>query len=391
MYRVGFGDCFLVSLPVDDRQRHLLIDCGVHARGDIKTIGKVVAQIEAETGKELAVAIATHEHQDHLSGFATYADRFRAFKVEEVWMPWTSDPMDAQATKLKRKRLAFLAHLNAQFRLAAGSPEARFALENLAPNKDAMELLQSGFGGQAKVRYLGPGETLDQPAGLTGLSARVLAPPRDVSLLGKMEPPKSEKYLGADDGRSRGLLHPFQAKWVWTPGRYHKRFRGAGVSRKDQLLLERDISAEALAFALDSAVNNTSLVLILSFRGQRLLFPGDAQWGNWSSWIHADGGNDLLGQVSFYKVAHHGSYNATPKSALGAMPAGQFAAMASTQSTPWKSIPRKPLMEALARQTKNRVVESDSIPVPKAPKGPPWKTPRGFSRGEFWADYVIHL
>ena len=35
MYRVGFGDCFLVSFPVQNAYEHVLVDCGVHARGDI--------------------------------------------------------------------------------------------------------------------------------------------------------------------------------------------------------------------------------------------------------------------------------------------------------------------------------------------------------------------
>ena len=42
MYRVGFGDCFLLSIPTakgqsTDRQQHILVDCGVHSRGDIGT------------------------------------------------------------------------------------------------------------------------------------------------------------------------------------------------------------------------------------------------------------------------------------------------------------------------------------------------------------------
>ena len=32
MFRVGFGDFFLLSLNTADGAKHILIDCGVHAR-----------------------------------------------------------------------------------------------------------------------------------------------------------------------------------------------------------------------------------------------------------------------------------------------------------------------------------------------------------------------
>ena len=71
MYRVGFGDCFLLSLPVARETRHILIDCGVHSQGDIHSLKDVVANIASVTSHKLAVVIATHAHQDHLAGFAT--------------------------------------------------------------------------------------------------------------------------------------------------------------------------------------------------------------------------------------------------------------------------------------------------------------------------------
>ncbi|TIX03162.1 MAG: hypothetical protein E5V44_15695, partial [Mesorhizobium sp.] len=44
-------------------------------------------------------------------------------------------------------------------------------------------------------------------------------------------------------------------------------------------------SIEALALKMDSDTNNTSLALAFELPdGQVLLFPGDAQVGNWLSW-----------------------------------------------------------------------------------------------------------
>ena len=65
---------------------------------------------------------------------------------------------------------------------------------------------------------------------------------------------------------------------------------------------------------LDDQMNNTSLILLFEVGDQMLLFPGDAQIENWE---HTLGQPDLmkrLKNVTLYKVGHHGSRNATPKS-----------------------------------------------------------------------------
>ncbi len=74
-------------------------------------------------------------------------------------------------------------------------------------------------------------------------------------------------------------------------------------------------SAGSLALYLDGDINNTSLVLAIELGegGKVLLFPGDAQYGNWLSWAKTKRGMDLLARTVFYKVGHHGSHNATLK------------------------------------------------------------------------------
>jgi beta-lactamase superfamily II metal-dependent hydrolase len=128
-----------------------------------------------------------------------------------------------------------------------------------------------------------------------------------------------------------------------------------------------------------------------AFSGQNLLFPGDAQYGNWKAWLDQEDSDQLLAGVGFYKVSHHGSFNATPKGAVEKMQ--HFAAMASTQNVPWASIPREPLMKALAKKSNNKVVRSDSLAIKgttKAPKGPALsRLPENFAPGEFWYDYLI--
>lgn len=128
----------------------------------------------------------------------------------------------------------------------------------------------------------------------------------------------------------------------------------------------------------------------MTYRGERLLFSGDAQYGSWASWLDDPDAQEILSQVSFFKVAHHGSFNATPRRALEALTDGHVAAMVSTQNLPWPSIPRAPLLHALDKKTKGRWVRSDAIRLPKVPHvKPPAKFGEGFSQSQFWYDYVV--
>ncbi len=81
------------------------------------------------------------------------------------------------------------------------------------------------------------------------------------------------------------------------------------------------LSAEQLALDMNDYTNNSSLVLAFEIGkgGKVLLFPADAQRGNWLSWSKGDWkdgkrkvtAKDLLARTVFYKVGHHGSHNAT--------------------------------------------------------------------------------
>src|SRR6202795_28873 len=65
MYRVGFGDFFLMTVPGKNGPAHILIDCGVHAK-NINTIGGCVQDMAQLTSKRLALVILTHYHADHM-------------------------------------------------------------------------------------------------------------------------------------------------------------------------------------------------------------------------------------------------------------------------------------------------------------------------------------
>ena len=393
MYRVGFGDCFLVEFPSPAGPKYVLVDCGVHARGDIHTMQEVVADISKVTAGKLAILVATHAHQDHISGYGSMESQFRKYAIGEVWLPWTENPKDKEATKLRNKRMALVARLQGHFAALGVESPAADAVANMAVDQRAMDTLRSGFGVGAKVRYLEAGQdTLEAPGDIRGLTVKILGPPRSQEFLAKMDPPSGQHYLRlGEDGRpvADNTPHPFADRWRIKPGNY-----GAPVAEDVETLNQRaDTPLDALAFALDQALNNTSVVALFQYGGKNLLFAGDAQFGNWKAWLDDKNSDEILQQIDFYKVAHHGSINATPKNALEKMGHGDFAAMVSTQSVPRPSIPAGKLMDALERRTQHGVVRSDSLAVaaaPKAPKGPQLvKLPEGFSSGPLFYDYVI--
>lgn len=130
-----------------------------------------------------------------------------------------------------------------------------------------------------------------------------------------------------------------------------------------------------LAMQLDSKTNNTCLVLAFEFvdTGRVLLFPADAQAGNWLSWQDLEWGKgetkvtgpDLLARTVYYKVGHHGSHNATLKDkGLELMDSPDLAAFiptnkADAKKVGWGEMPFKPLLDELATRTKGRVIRAD--------------------------------
>jgi hypothetical protein len=76
-----------------------------------------------------------------------------------------------------------------------------------------------------------------------------------------------------------------------------------------RLLEQRRRGLATDILAIDKAANNTSIVLILEWRGWRLLFTGDAEE---ASWIMMERQKRVQKPVHFLKVSHHGSMNGTP-------------------------------------------------------------------------------
>lgn len=154
-----------------------------------------------------------------------------------------------------------------------------------------------------------------------------------------------------------------------------------------------------LALNLDSDTNNTSLVLAFELgepgSGEVLLFAADAQVGNWLSWsglswrVNRPGqvpltvtSHDLLKRAVFYKVGHHGSHNATlSEQGLELMTSDGLVAMIPVDECiahsvkNWDEMPFDPLLRALERKTRGRIIRID--------KGKPKKKPASLTAAEW--------
>ena len=435
MYRVGFGDFFLLTIPTTAGPQHILIDCGVHA-GNIKTMPDCVADLVAITGRKLALVIVTHFHADHLSGFATQYDEFAQFDVGAVWVTNRLDPADPQSSKLKMKISSLALHLQLQLRLSARTDidavQAAAKVENAlgvsaGGNDKAMELVTSGFRNRPPVYYYQAGDTPKLPASLLGeITAQILGPaPKTTDGDFSASDNKAEQYLAAvaeEDYPDTERIEPFERGWPANASDYaDAAFDPWTPSRLESVLhaVQPDVLAAA-ADAIDGTLNNQSLVVLFTCKGKKLLFVGDAQWGNWAYWLYGHGvkGADpgisadakkILGSIDFYKVGHHGSTNATPIPAVSAMPS-KCVAMCSTETgfpsdtrtygsiKKGTEVPRIPLMKALEQQTKNKLVRSDWLEVKtddvEAPASPEAhdqleKLPPNFEEGNIYIEYVF--
>ena len=345
-YNVGFGDCFLLTFSYERaKPRNVLIDFGSTKGSTTGPRGgmlEIAERIREDCGGKLQMLVATHRHADHISGFEGRSGKVIAsLEPDLVVQPWTEDPdidpeasapagADGKAARGARAMAYRLSAMQAMAEAALGeiprleessgvpktvTDQLRFLGETNIKNAEAVRNLMSM--GKRCV-YASFGTRLQIASLLPGIRIDLLGPPTlEQSSAISREAKTSDEYwqlaareLGLEDGGEEVELFPGaptarripqEARWV--------------IPRIDQMHAEEML---AIVRTLDGVLNNTSLILLFEIGDRLFVFPGDAQLENWSYALHerddAAAIRKRLADACFYKVGHHGSLNATPKS-----------------------------------------------------------------------------
>lgn len=272
--------------------------------------------------------------------------------------------------------------------------------------------------GKGTPKYCSPGTSFDLKGLEDEVRIYVLGPPEDFHIFTKTEPSKKdapqETYredakfalaesffaavAGGDEGHANASL-PFESDLpTFLP------FEEIPKTPPDPAIVEtfpsyfnaandwRAISddwlmmVEQLALHLDSYTNNSCLAFAIELvkSGKVLLFPGDAQFGNWISWKDLDwkikdkNGKvtrvdtaDLLNRTVLYKVGHHGSHNATLREhglelmnspdLVAMIPVDRKKAASKTTKTNPKGweMPEEHLFKRLKEKCRGRIIIAD--------------------------------
>jgi hypothetical protein len=400
MYQVGFGDCFLLSLgyrrALEDgrKERHVLIDFGsTHAPARAKALLPQAAKlIEQHTNGRLDVIVATHRHKDHIDGFGDAETAAIIDKLQPalVVRPWTDDPKlpadasepTAAATARFATGLAAAQDFSATVAAMVGSARSRslrgelFAVaSDQAPNQAALDQLVH-WGEAGSVVYVKAGGASRIEEFVPGIGVRVLGPPtaKDAPQVTSQRASDPEYWMAQLRGLDNAAQLPLA---VDDPALALARTRvkpGPVAWLVERLERQQAESLLRLVRTVDDALNNTSVILLIDVGDKRLLFPGDAQIENWAWALKnaPDSGRirKLLERVDLYKVGHHGSRNATPRTLFQLWgeepdPARPMTALMSTLAgvhgrSEATRVPRATLVAALQRRM--TLVATDGMP-----------------------------
>ncbi|HEX3126396.1 MAG TPA: hypothetical protein VH394_03630 [Thermoanaerobaculia bacterium] len=317
-----------------------------------------------------------------------------------------------------------------------------FGAKKSVQTEESMEWLRDTYG-KDRTRFLKPGEDTLSLSGVSGVRVYVLGPPEDSVLIKRTDPSGDEVYPKAmaaaveasffaacgampeshdsvptsDDLReARSMSIPFDDVYQIPFVKVQKAaeagdtvgaaaeplFRGYFDSKDKWRRVDGDWLEAAGEFALqlDNATNNTSLALAIEVgppgEGKILLFPGDAQVGNWRSWFgkvklgqrelgkdmvwragdRKVTAEDLLRRTVLYKVGHHGSHNATLRQQglelmgrsdgtaelVAFLPVDEHVARDLAH---YGEMPLRSLVKELAIRTGGRIVRNDEGATPK--------------------------
>lgn len=328
-YRVGFGDCLLLTvtygsaLPDGRRSRHLLVDCGTAAPAAAgPSLAQVAAKVAEHCEGRLDVVAATHRYRDHVSGFADPDARavLGPLAPRVVVRPWIDRP---RRDGLDVPSQEFASLLDGAHSLAEALPrlafdndrEARLAerLSTLVRAEHEAEALLDEWGRTGRTEYVAAGCAVPLDQELPGIKVRVLGPPSGEgmsALLGARRGSVEPWLRLAASGELPPLLgQPPVGAWA-EAGRVLAAPGGVGAAE----WLLRTLSTRRLTQGLElisafgDLVHDMSAALLVTVGNRTLLLPGDAR---------TVGLERRLADVDVYKVSRHGDRAGTSQRLLG--------------------------------------------------------------------------
>lgn len=324
MFNVGLGDfiyCVIPGAHEDGGDFHMVIDCGtLSGENHLKAAVPLLKQMLPEEGnkRRIDLLIVTHKHKDHMAGFGL--PLWDDVVIKAIWMSAAMEPGNPQAQRAEKLHALAGAAITRAAALNLG-PEygalfAAYAANNDAAVQNLTSRLPTANG--IKPVYVIAGQSTKDALMLPLKDAvfHILGPEKDIDhwYLGRPQDSSISKLVKlAEDGDIQSFANA-PARSGPTP---------SNIDPIDFRSLQSRMLSSALAFsdADGKLVNNTSVVLLIEWKGKRLLFVGDAEWDRQfkegssnSSWNTIwNRQKDLLAKpVDFLKVGHHGSVNATP-------------------------------------------------------------------------------
>lgn len=384
MFDVGLGDFIYCAIPgahESGRDFHMVIDCGslsgeAYLRNAVPLMKEMLPIVDGK--KHLDLLIVTHQHKDHMLGFGL--PLWDDITIGAMWMSVAMKPENDQAKRARKlHELAGAAMEQAaafNLGLEFGDLFAAYAANNDAAVRNLTEVLPEKNGIQPV--YVSAGQSTSDGLSLPLKDAvfEILGPEQEVDkwYLGTPKESRVSHLLQmAEEGTLKSAL-PLPLKGGRTP---------TNIAAIDFRNLQSRMLATGLALsdADGAVVNNTSVVLLVTWNGKRLLFVGDAEWESrfkegaansaWNTmWnLRQD---RLKGPLDFLKVGHHGSENATPwnedierdsdkpfepavilDAILPQVSPLVAQAAVSTQRSNYKTIPRSPLLNQLGARIAN--------------------------------------
>jgi beta-lactamase superfamily II metal-dependent hydrolase len=330
VYNVRFGDAILISVPeqVDGggtEIRHILFDVGnakASKQGggghDDRVFAPVAKDIVQElNGRPLDLYAITHEHWDHVQGLP-YADEHVfpdedlkvLLQVRHSWFTCSAAPSYYETHPEARKALAAFDEVYAQLQdlWRADQEQARDTYADVLMinnNRNA-----TGFyidrlrmlAGEPNTHYVHrrreghPEDSLVGKHPFHELELSIWAPEEDTAdYFPRLQP----MALNVTPGGTEGDM-PFLTSVIPPCGVDAGAFYDL-VSTRQRTFLDN-------LLAIDKARNNSSMVILLAWRGWKLLFPADAETASWRM-MHKQ---NQLEEVHFLKVSHHGSRTGMP-------------------------------------------------------------------------------